>query len=97
MNNTIKQGTLIRRASDIIASEIEGEYLIMSIDMGNYIALRDVSARIWELLEQPSTVASLLENLLLEYTVEPDTCEQEIYSFLKEMVESNLIIFEDAP
>ena len=97
MNNTIKQGTLIRRASDMIASEIDGEYMIMNIELGSYIVLREVSARIWELLERPATLASLLENLLQEYTVDRDTCEQEIVSFLKEMAENNLIVLEDAP
>jgi hypothetical protein len=96
MNKTAKKGTLIRRAADIVASEMDGEYLIMSIELGSYIALRDVSARIWELLEQPQTLASLLEDLLREYTVDPDICEREVNDFLKEMDESRLITLEDA-
>jgi hypothetical protein len=96
MSKAVDRETLIRRADDIVASEMDGEYLIMSIELGSYIALRDVSARIWELLEQPRTLISLVETLLNEYTVDPDICVREVDDFLKEMSESNLITLEHA-
>ncbi len=91
MSKRVERETPIRRALDIVATEMDGEYLIMSIEQGSYIALRDVSARIWELLEVPQTPAALVEALLREYTVHRDTCEQEVDDFLGEMAKSNLV------
>ena len=91
MRNNVERETPISRSLDIVATEMDGEYLIMSIEQGSYIALRDVSARIWELLEKPQTPAALVEALLGEYAVDPDTCEREVNDFLKEMVDCNLI------
>ena len=91
MIKNVERETPIRRALDIVATEMDGEYLIMSIEQGSYIALRDVSARIWELLEKPQTPAALVEALLGEYEVEPDTCEREVNDFLREMAECNMI------
>jgi hypothetical protein len=96
MENTVERRALIRRAPDIVASEIDGEYLIMSIERGSYIALRDASARIWEILEQPHTFGSLIDALLGEYAVAPDICKRDVDEFLKEMIETNLITLEHA-
>ncbi len=86
--------TLIRRSQDIVASEIDGEYLIMSIEQGSYISLRDVSARIWVLLEEPRSFGYLCETLLQEYSVDRETCEAEVSDFLHQMAKDQLITME---
>jgi hypothetical protein len=91
MADKICDETLIRRARGVMASEIDGEYLIMSLEQGSYIALRDVSARIWELLEDPCPVGSLRETLLREYEVDGETCSSELASFLEKMSENRLV------
>ncbi|MBI5558240.1 MAG: PqqD family protein [Deltaproteobacteria bacterium] len=95
MDHKLEARTLIRRDQDILATEMDGEYLILSIEQGSYIALRDVSARIWELLESPRPVTFVFETLLGEYAVDRKTCEAEVSAFLRQMAENGLISFEN--
>jgi hypothetical protein len=94
MNRDVQQGSVIRRATDIVASEMDGEYLVLNIEQGSYLALRNVSARIWELLEQPQTLTALMAVLVKEYDVDPHLCEREVVAFLREMIASRLIAFD---
>jgi len=86
--------TMIRRAGDLVASEIDGEYLIMSIERGSYISIRDVSARIWELLQEPRSLGSLHETLLDEYVVDEETCKAEVSALLRHMAGCRIISLE---
>ena len=94
MRKNIERGTPIRRNSDIVAIEMDGEYLIMSIEQASYIALRDISARIWRLLEETRSFGSLCEMLLQEYTVDRETCQAEVSDLLRQMADNQLISME---
>lgn len=94
MDHELEANILIRRGHDLLATEMDGEYLVLSIEQGSYIALRDVSARIWELLESPRPVESVFETLLGEYAVDRKTCKTEVTAFLRQMAENGLILFE---
>ncbi len=91
MSTLVRRETRITRTTDVIASQMDAEYVMASIESGSYFTLRNVSARIWELLEQPRTMAELLDALHQEYAVPPDVCEQEVSGFLRQMSEKGLI------
>jgi len=42
-----------------------------------------VGARIWTLLEQPTTVKALRDAAVAEYDIEPDQCADELLVFLE--------------
>lgn len=94
MNPEISKDTRIGRAANIVSSRMDDEYLLMSVDLSDYIALRNVSARIWELLEQPRTMADLQTALLAEYTVAQEVCDREVSGFLQQMLENSLLALE---
>lgn len=97
MKISITPTTQIRRAANLLASQMDDEYLVMSIELGSYISLRDVSARIWEILEQPHTMTSLTALLLTEYVVDPDVCQKEVAAFVQQMAEARLLAIDPVP
>jgi hypothetical protein len=62
------------------------ESAFMSIETGNYVTLSRVGTRIWELIEQPVTVADLCVRLTDEFDVAAAVCATEVDAFLQKLV-----------
>lgn len=90
----ISMDTTICRTKDIVASDIDGEVVMMSVEKGQYYSLDLVGSRAWELIEEPVKVAALIEALLLEYDVDRETCERDVLAFLEELCEDGILQVE---
>ncbi|MEO0434774.1 MAG: lasso peptide biosynthesis PqqD family chaperone [Cyanobacteria bacterium J06656_5] len=86
---------IISTTPDQIASELGGEAVILNLSTGQYYGLNEVGARVWELIQQPCTVDSILHNLLEEYDVQPDVCKRDLTKILVDMKEACLIEVSD--
>ena len=82
---------LFRRNPDLIGANIDDELVMMSVDRGQYYGLGGVGPRVWELIEQPSTLDELVERILEEFDVEPDVCERDMRKFLEQMQQLGLV------
>jgi hypothetical protein len=66
--------------------------MMMSPEHGKYIGVNEVGARIWELIETPSDVITVCEELQREFEVSPEVCKTEVDSFLAEMEKHGAIV-----
>lgn len=80
-----------------LPTENSTEVVILDLKDGIYYELRDVGARIWELIQQPCSVAAILDKLLAEYDVTAPRCEADLLALLEDMSEHDLIEISDAP
>lgn len=81
----------IVRNPDLVATEMDGELVMMSIDQGEYYGLNRVAARIWELLDAATTVEQLCQRLTQEFEISPDQCQTEVLAFADELLAQGLI------
>jgi hypothetical protein len=81
----------IQRAGDIPAAYLGESLLMMSIEQGQYFSLNGVGARIWELLEDPTTQPALVELLVGEYEVPEDLCAAQVGNFLAGLRQRGLL------
>lgn len=95
MNSALTLDSRIRQSDDIVASDIDNEKVMMSIEQGAYFGLDPIGSRIWELLEQPLTVAELIEQLLQRYDVDRETCIADLMPHLVELQENGLLQVEN--
>lgn len=91
MSDTLTPSTVVVRAPGFITSKMDGEYLTMSVEKGTYYAMREVAARIWELLEEPHPIAEICRQLQTEFNVSAETCETEVFSFLTQLNTNNML------
>ena len=70
--------TIIRRDSKQIFSNVDAEVIMLSLNKGNYYALNKVGSRIWNLINQPIQVNSLIECLTKEFNVSKNSCEKKL-------------------
>jgi hypothetical protein len=90
--NAIKNNTIIKRNPELVSSDVDGEKVMMSIENGEYFGLDPVGTRIWELIENPIEVNSLIEQLLEEFDVSRELCEQDTLEFLEHLFDKKLLI-----
>ena len=83
--------TIVVQASGLVAADLDGEKVMLSIEKGQYFSLNGVAGRIWELLEKPLTVREITTELQKEYAVEAETCQEEVLAFLKELYDQGVV------
>lgn len=83
--------TLIHASPNQVSCDRQGEAAILNLDTGLYYALDPVGAAVWNLLEQPRTVAALREAILAEYEVDAPSCERDLFELLENLAAEGLI------
>jgi hypothetical protein len=83
--------TLLSRAQDMLASNLDQETVLMSIEAGAYYGLEGSARSIWELLETPLRFSELVDRLVEGYEVTPEACAASLGGFLEEMEREGLL------
>jgi len=81
----------LSRAEGMLATELDQETVLMSIDAGAYYGLKGPARSIWEKLETPLTFSVLVERLVKEYRVTPEVCSADLEGFLAQMEQEGLL------
>jgi len=79
------------RKPDLVAAAMDGETVMMSIERGEYFGLGGVGSRVWELLDQPTTLAQLTQVICTEYEVDAATCRGDLQKFLADLLDNGLV------
>ncbi len=83
--------TVVKAAAGQMSCDLAGEAAILNMATGIYYGLDEVGARIWELIQQPASVAKVRDALLEEYDVEAPAVEADLKALLGDMAEHGLI------
>jgi hypothetical protein len=84
----------LSRVQNMLSTELDQETVLMSIDAGAYYGLEGPARSIWEILETPLTFSALVDRLVEEYQVSPETCAADLERFLIEMEREGLLRVE---
>lgn len=83
--------TCLIRQPDLIAAEMDGDLVMMSIEQGEYYGLSGVAPRVWALLEQPISVTEIAAVIEREFEVEGDACRQDMLRFADDLLSRGLV------
>ncbi|WP_322907494.1 lasso peptide biosynthesis PqqD family chaperone [Paenibacillus campi] len=78
-----------------IASDMNGEKVMLDVQSGKYYNLGMIGGRIWDLSAQPATVDEIVARLLQEYDVAPELCKQQVSTFIGQMLSEGLVEIDD--
>jgi hypothetical protein len=84
----------LSRTSETLATQLDRETVLMSIDAGAYYGLADTAQSIWEKLQTPLTFSALVDKLVEEYCITPEECAAAVQQFLAEMEKEGLLRVE---
>jgi len=91
----ITTDSVITQIEEIVASDIDGETVMMSVENGKYYGLDNVGSRIWELIERPVKISKLIDTLLEQFDVDRETCEKDVLTFLNQLNEDKILTVSD--
>lgn len=74
-----------------IVSDMDGEKVMLNIANGKYYNLGEIGGFIWELIEEPIALQTIVTEMIRIYEVEQDDCEQQILSFSTALYSEGLI------
>ena len=79
------------RADDVVATEMDGNILLLSTRSWSYLEFDKTGTAIWTLLDTPRTLPSLVEALTVKFEVDEATCAADTRSFLDEMIAEGVV------
>ncbi len=83
--------SIVVRSQEVMTSPVDDEMVMMALESSRYYGLNRVGRRIWELLEEPTTVAALCARLVSEFDVAPERCADEVLGFLGSLIEDGTV------
>jgi hypothetical protein len=85
---------IVRRAGGLIEAEVDGELIGLEVDRGLCFGFNGTATRIWALIEEPTRLSGLREQLLAEYEVDEETCSRELIAVLEALKADGLVAME---
>jgi len=82
---------IISRSENQVSADINGETVMMSVEHGSYFGLDTIGSRIWSLIENPISVANIIDILIAEYEVTRNACTVDVIRFLSDLYGKGLI------
>jgi hypothetical protein len=84
----------LRRRDRVLVQRAAGTLVLLDLDGGQYYALDEVSARVWEMCDGAHEVGAIVEAIASEYDASVDTIYEDVLAFLEEMLDENLLVPE---
>jgi len=78
------------RSPDLIATEMDGDIVMMSLEKGSYFGLDGVGGAIWELMASPVTLDEIVGNLVARFEIEEEVCRADAQAFVEDLVDNGL-------
>lgn len=88
--------SVVRASEEHLATELDGETVILHRETDTYYGLNGVGPGIWELLQEPRSIAELRDRLVEEYDVDADRCDRDLRELLDELDDNDLVERVDA-
>ena len=83
--------TVVTQVADLVTAQIEESLVILSMAADRYVALNSVGQRIWQLVQEPTTVAEIIRELQVDYVGDPERIEADVMNFLDQLREDRVI------
>jgi len=76
----------------VICRELSGETVLLNLESGVYYGLDAVGTRVWQLLMQGCTIASVRDTMIEEYDVAPDVLNADVMRLVGELRDRDVIV-----
>jgi hypothetical protein len=93
-SSALDPASRVARADGLLHTELEGQTVLLNVDTGTYHGLDEVATRIWEILQAPTTLSVLVDQLATEFEVERPQCLADVSRFVEKMSEAKLLVVE---
>lgn len=94
-DSTVALNSIVTHSSDHIASELDNEVVMMSIEQGEYYGLGQIGSTIWRLIDKPTKVNDVIAHFVENYNVSLSQCQEDVIAFIQQLDDKGLIVVCD--
>ena len=81
---------VIAQGDEQVSTVVDCETVLMNVGNGKYFQLDDIGTRFWALIETPTAIGAVCDQLLQEFDVDRDTCEADVLRLVDRLVANNM-------
>jgi len=79
------------RSPGVLGAEVGDSYVLLSADL-EYVGLDPVGRRVWDIVENPTTLNAIVTQLLQEFSVDDASCRRDVRLFLASLLSHDLLV-----
>ena len=91
------QEAQVSRSADAHCSNLEGEAILLNLDNGMYYSMNGMGTELWDVLESPCSVKTLLSHLMSFENVLEESAQRDLGEFLWSLSTEGLIHLSNNP
>lgn len=91
MNSDLSNDALLVATKQQVSCELGDEAAILNMKNSVYYGLDPVGARIWRLLQQPTSIGAIRDVIVEEYDVTPQQAESDLRALLEKLLSEGLV------
>jgi hypothetical protein len=84
-------GAVIAVASRVVGTELDGEFVMLDPDSGNYYGLNEVGSAVWRLIASPRRLDEVVAHVCATFEVAPDRCRADVEHLVSELANRQLV------
>lgn len=84
-------GALITVSSRVVGTELDGEFVMLDPDSGNYYGLNEVGSVVWRLLATPRRLDEIVAHVCATFEVAPERCRADVERLLADLAARQLV------
>ncbi len=92
MRLELDMDSIVSRRADLVATDIDQDKVFLDIALGKYYGINRVGSSIWDIAEQPVSIADICRELMGRFEIDEATCKKETLAFCQSLVESGSFV-----
>jgi hypothetical protein len=86
---------VVKAHPDVVSCDLVGAAALLKLETSTYYTLNDVGSRIWYLLQRPTAISDICDDVLAHYDVEASRCYRDVVVLLRELSDAGLVEIVD--
>lgn len=82
---------MVTRNTEMVEADAGEELIGLHVDNGICYSFNPTAKRVWQLIEQPRTLAAIRDALVREFQVDPALCEAEVRVLLADLATDHMV------
>jgi len=91
MKRVLSMASQVQIPKSIAVHDLQGELLLLNTTTGVCVSLDPMGSRMWQLIQEQHALHKVLDALLHEYEVTEAQCEQDLLSYVAQMLEDGFV------
>jgi hypothetical protein len=88
---SISGESVVRAGAGVVSCDLIGAAALLNMQSNTYYTLNAVGSRIWDVIQKPTVVSAICDDVVARYDVDASKCYADVVALLQELNDAGLI------